>query len=120
MARVAFIGLGNMGGPMASNLAGAGHAVTAFDLVPAALEVARAAGATIAESTQCKSRATRSTLSAPHPTSTSPMPRTEKPTTRNPSFVSAASRDAASWPPKPADVMITGDDGVASLGASSK
>lgn len=52
MARVAFIGLGNMGGPMAANLAGAGHAVTAFDLVPAALEAARAAGATIAESTR--------------------------------------------------------------------
>ena len=52
MARVAFIGLGNMGGPMAANLAGAGHAVTAFDLVPAALEAARAAGAAIAESTR--------------------------------------------------------------------
>lgn len=50
MARVAFIGLGNMGGPMAANLAKAGHAVTAFDLVPAALDAARAAGAAVAES----------------------------------------------------------------------
>ena len=52
MARVAFIGLGNMGGPMAANLASAGHDVTAFDLVSAALEAARAAGAAIAESTR--------------------------------------------------------------------
>ena len=32
MARVAFIGLGNMGGGMAANLAKAGHEVHAFDL----------------------------------------------------------------------------------------
>ncbi len=32
MARVAFIGLGNMGGPMALNLVKAGHQVAAFDL----------------------------------------------------------------------------------------
>jgi len=41
MARVAFIGLGNMGGGMAANLAKAGHEVRAFDLSEAAL--ARAA-----------------------------------------------------------------------------
>lgn len=51
MARVAFIGLGNMGGPMAANLVKAGHAVTAFDLVPAALDAARADGAAVADST---------------------------------------------------------------------
>ena len=34
MARIGFIGLGNMGGPMARNLLKAGHRVTAFDLVP--------------------------------------------------------------------------------------
>jgi 3-hydroxyisobutyrate dehydrogenase len=44
MTRVAFVGLGNMGAPMASNLARAGVDVLAFDLVPAALERARAAG----------------------------------------------------------------------------
>jgi 3-hydroxyisobutyrate dehydrogenase len=44
---LAFIGLGNMGGPMAANLLKAGHAVRAFDLMPAALEAAKAAGATI-------------------------------------------------------------------------
>jgi 3-hydroxyisobutyrate dehydrogenase len=44
MARVAFIGLGNMGGGMAANLVKAGHAVTAFDLSEAALDKARANG----------------------------------------------------------------------------
>jgi 3-hydroxyisobutyrate dehydrogenase len=33
MASIAFIGLGNMGGPMAANLVRAGHKVVAFDLV---------------------------------------------------------------------------------------
>ena len=32
MAKIAFIGLGNMGGPMAANLAKAQHQVEAFDL----------------------------------------------------------------------------------------
>jgi 3-hydroxyisobutyrate dehydrogenase len=41
MATIGFIGLGNMGGPMARNLAKAGHRVQGFDVVPAA--VARAA-----------------------------------------------------------------------------
>ncbi|MGB6432994.1 MAG: NAD(P)-binding domain-containing protein, partial [Bradyrhizobium sp.] len=35
MASIAFIGLGNMGGPMAANLVNAGHGVIAFDLVAA-------------------------------------------------------------------------------------
>ena len=30
--KIGFIGLGNMGGPMAKNLAAAGHEVTGFDL----------------------------------------------------------------------------------------
>lgn len=33
--QIAFIGLGNMGAPMAANLAAAGHTVTGFDLAPA-------------------------------------------------------------------------------------
>jgi 3-hydroxyisobutyrate dehydrogenase len=37
MSRIAFLGLGNMGLPMAINLARAGHHVTGFDLVTAAL-----------------------------------------------------------------------------------
>ncbi len=48
MSRIAFIGLGNMGGPMAANLLKAGHALRVFDLVPAAVEAAVAAGATAA------------------------------------------------------------------------
>ena len=44
MARVAFIGLGNMGGGMAANLAKAGHDVRAFDLSEAALAAAKGAG----------------------------------------------------------------------------
>jgi 3-hydroxyisobutyrate dehydrogenase len=44
MARVGFIGLGNMGGGMAANLAKAGHDVRAFDLSAEALDKAKAAG----------------------------------------------------------------------------
>ena len=44
MARVAFIGLGNMGGGMAANLAKAGHDVRAFDLSEAALAKAEERG----------------------------------------------------------------------------
>ena len=44
MARVGFIGLGNMGGGMAANLAKAGHDVRAFDLSAEALQRAQAAG----------------------------------------------------------------------------
>lgn len=50
MAQVAFIGLGNMGGPMAINLLKAGHQVTAFDLSQAALAQVAAEGAKVAES----------------------------------------------------------------------
>ncbi|WP_375057239.1 3-hydroxyisobutyrate dehydrogenase [Zobellella sp. DQSA1] len=42
MATIAFIGLGNMGSPMAANLVKAGHRVQVFDLQPEA--VSRAAG----------------------------------------------------------------------------
>ena len=44
MARVGFIGLGNMGGGMAANLAKAGHDVRAFDLSEEALAKAKEAG----------------------------------------------------------------------------
>ena len=36
--KIGFIGLGNMGGPMAANLAAAGHYVTGFDVAPAQVE----------------------------------------------------------------------------------
>lgn len=48
--RIAFIGLGHMGGPMAANLVRNGYPVTAFDLSEAALSAARAAGVTVAPS----------------------------------------------------------------------
>jgi 3-hydroxyisobutyrate dehydrogenase len=41
MTTIAFIGLGNMGNPMAANLVKAGHAVLGFDLVPDNLKVAK-------------------------------------------------------------------------------
>ena len=40
MAKIAFIGLGNMGGPMAANLVKGQHQVMAFDLSAAALDAA--------------------------------------------------------------------------------
>ena len=50
MADIAFIGLGNMGLPMALNLVRAGPGVTGFDLSPAAREAATAAGLALAQS----------------------------------------------------------------------
>src|SRR5438132_11307801 len=50
MANIAFIGLGNMGGPMAANLVKAGEKVTGFDLVEASRNQAKADGAGIADS----------------------------------------------------------------------
>lgn len=37
MTDIAFLGLGNMGGPMAANLLKAGHRVNVFDLQPKAV-----------------------------------------------------------------------------------
>ncbi|RWR06904.1 3-hydroxyisobutyrate dehydrogenase [Paenirhodobacter populi] len=50
MTTIAFIGLGNMGGPMAGNLVKAGHDVTGFDLSPEARTAAAGRGVTIAAS----------------------------------------------------------------------
>jgi len=50
MTRIAFIGLGNMGGGMAARLVGAGHEVSAFDLSAEALERAAGRGCTPAAS----------------------------------------------------------------------
>ncbi|WP_129790917.1 3-hydroxyisobutyrate dehydrogenase [Sphingosinicella sp. CPCC 101087] len=52
MARVAFIGLGNMGGGMAANLAKAGHDVRAFDLSTEALDRAKAKGCLVVGSAE--------------------------------------------------------------------
>jgi len=45
MARIGFVGVGNMGGPMVRNLLRAGHEVAAYDIVPAALDRAAQDGA---------------------------------------------------------------------------
>jgi len=50
MTNIAFIGLGNMGGPMAKNLLAAGHTLHIFDLSEVALNDVASAGATIAGS----------------------------------------------------------------------
>jgi 3-hydroxyisobutyrate dehydrogenase len=44
MTKIAFIGLGNMGGPMAANLVKAGHEVSGFDLAATVLQTAAASG----------------------------------------------------------------------------
>jgi 3-hydroxyisobutyrate dehydrogenase len=48
MANIAFIGLGNMGGPMAANLVKAGHNVIGFDLSPVSAAAAQVDGVSIA------------------------------------------------------------------------
>lgn len=45
MTTIAFLGLGNMGGPMAANLVAAGHTVRGFDPVPALRQAAADKGA---------------------------------------------------------------------------
>ena len=50
MAKVGFIGLGNMGLHMAANLVKAGHEVTGFDIVPASMAAAEANGVSLAGS----------------------------------------------------------------------
>src|SRR5882724_1197783 len=52
MDRIAFVGLGRMGGPMAANLVKAGFEVAGFDLVPDACEKAAKDGIKIAASAQ--------------------------------------------------------------------
>ncbi len=47
MSTVAFLGLGNMGGPMAANLVKAGHTVRGFDPVPAAQQAATDNGVSV-------------------------------------------------------------------------
>ena len=50
MARIGFLGLGNMGMPMAQNLLKVGHALAGFDVVAASLGKLNAAGGTAAAS----------------------------------------------------------------------
>ncbi|WP_445161968.1 3-hydroxyisobutyrate dehydrogenase [Mycobacterium sp. Dal123C01] len=48
--KIAFLGLGNMGGPMSANLLGAGHTVRGFDPVPTAAATAAAGGVEVFDS----------------------------------------------------------------------
>ena len=50
MTQIAFLGLGNMGGPMSANLVAAGHSVRGFDPVPAAVAAATAVGVAVFDS----------------------------------------------------------------------
>ena len=50
MATIGFIGLGNMGAPMAANLVKAGHQVTGYDIVPAPADALAAKGGRAAAS----------------------------------------------------------------------
>src|SRR5215471_7552401 len=56
MARVGFIGVGNMGGPMARNLVKAGHAVKVYDLSEEAMNFAVQSGAKAAQSVKDAAR----------------------------------------------------------------
>jgi 3-hydroxyisobutyrate dehydrogenase len=56
MANIAFIGLGNMGGPMAANLVKNGHNVIGFDLSSSALEALLSAGGHISDSALAASK----------------------------------------------------------------
>jgi 3-hydroxyisobutyrate dehydrogenase len=49
MAKIGFIGLGNMGAPMAANLLEAGHRVTGFDIAPGPVAALAAQGGTAAK-----------------------------------------------------------------------
>ncbi|MBY0441792.1 MAG: 3-hydroxyisobutyrate dehydrogenase [Mycobacteriaceae bacterium] len=48
--RIAFLGLGHMGGPMSANLVAAGYPVSGFDPVPVAAKAAAAHGVTVCDS----------------------------------------------------------------------
>ena len=60
MANIGFIGLGIMGRPMSINLIKAGHTLAVYDVVPALLDAAVAAGAARGES--CRDVASRSEI----------------------------------------------------------
>lgn len=60
---IAFIGLGNMGAPMASNLVKAGHSVTVFDLVESAIQTLESEGASRGESAEAAARSAEVVIS---------------------------------------------------------
>src|SRR5689334_9720012 len=60
MSQIGFIGLGIMGKPMTKNLLKAGHSLVVYDIVPAGVADATAAGAQAGES--CRDVAARSEI----------------------------------------------------------
>jgi len=56
MMKIAFVGLGNMGGPMAANLVKAGRQVCGYDLAPTLCAAAARSGASIAPSAESAAR----------------------------------------------------------------
>lgn len=65
---IGFVGLGNMGGPMAKRLAAAGYTVHAYDIDKAALDQAVAAGVTrAADANECARQADLLFTSLPRP-----------------------------------------------------
>ncbi len=66
--KIGFVGLGNMGGPMAARLAAAGYEVTAYDINSSALAAAVAAGCTAgADANECAQNADLLMTSLPRP-----------------------------------------------------
>ena len=66
--RIGFVGLGNMGGPMATRLAAAGYDVMAFDINPEAVAAAVAGGCTSAsDANECARHADLLMTSLPRP-----------------------------------------------------
>ncbi len=66
--RIGFVGLGNMGGPMATRLAAAGYDVLAFDINPDALSAAVARGCkAAADANECARHADLLLTSLPRP-----------------------------------------------------
>ena len=62
MTTIAFIGLGNMGGGMAANLAKAGHDVAAFDISEDALATPKPTGAGLPHQAPTPSKAPKPSL----------------------------------------------------------
>lgn len=99
--QVAFIGLGNMGGPMARNLVAAGHDVKVYDVAADAVTKLTSAGATAADSVEKAVKGVSTVITmlpnTPHVRSVSDL-------TSSPDRFAAVVRcpDAASqgWPPR--------------------
>ena len=84
MAQIAFIGLGNMGGPMARNLLAAGHGVAVFDLSPTALAGMAEAGARVAGSSREAAEGAEVVITACSPLGPMWKPSTWRATIRKP------------------------------------